>query len=352
MPSPETTTNSDDQPVRAARRAASAIPIPPIATPAGSSQIAPRRSDQSPNSGWTIEAESVDARISTAASVYERSNSSYEEREQRGQRAAGEVDRAVAAREQPPSPAGRSARARGSLSRGGSDSIAPPMEIAVSAGSGRGRRHRLRRPRPARHARPTSTRGCRARRVGRGAPAQPGARASSTGTTAGTSSPPAPAGATARRRLAPRRRRRRRPARRSAGRVAWQLDDSLPLARGRAGARGRRRARPRRLRPGPLEDRRPRGKQVERLVLVGADERDADAAQRAERDRALGEPRARPREPPAERPHAGARSPSARPRSRQGSDRSRTRRSTPTRSTRSAWARSPPSRRGATTSRG
>ena len=52
------------------------MPTPPIATPAGSSHTAPRRSDQRPNSGWTIELASAEARIRPAASVYERSYSS------------------------------------------------------------------------------------------------------------------------------------------------------------------------------------------------------------------------------------------------------------------------------------
>ena len=67
------------------------MPIPPTATPTGSSQIAPRRSDQSPNSGWITELDTDDASTSTAARVYERSNV-LEERQHRRQRAAGEVD--------------------------------------------------------------------------------------------------------------------------------------------------------------------------------------------------------------------------------------------------------------------
>ena len=47
----------------------------PIATPAGSSQTAPRRSDQNPNSGCTTEAASAEARIRPPAYVYERSHS-------------------------------------------------------------------------------------------------------------------------------------------------------------------------------------------------------------------------------------------------------------------------------------
>ena len=66
-----------DRPRAAARAssdgeaAASAIPIPATATPVGSSQIAPRRSDQAPKSGWTSDDEAVEASITTAASVYE-----------------------------------------------------------------------------------------------------------------------------------------------------------------------------------------------------------------------------------------------------------------------------------------
>ena len=54
--------------------AASAMPIPPTAMPAGSSQIAPRRSDQSPKSGCTTELETDQASTSTAASVYDSPN--------------------------------------------------------------------------------------------------------------------------------------------------------------------------------------------------------------------------------------------------------------------------------------
>ena len=47
------------------------MPTPATATPVGSSQIAPRRSDQRPKSGWMSDDEAVEASISTAASVYE-----------------------------------------------------------------------------------------------------------------------------------------------------------------------------------------------------------------------------------------------------------------------------------------
>ena len=70
MPSPARTTQSATRPYDG-EAAASPIPIPPRATPAGSSQIAPRRSDQSPNSGWMTELETDEASTSTAASVYE-----------------------------------------------------------------------------------------------------------------------------------------------------------------------------------------------------------------------------------------------------------------------------------------
>ena len=71
MPSPLTTTQRTTSPY-AGDADASAMPTPPTATPAGSSQIAPRRSDQSPNSGWITELDSDEASTSTAARVYER----------------------------------------------------------------------------------------------------------------------------------------------------------------------------------------------------------------------------------------------------------------------------------------
>ena len=45
------------------------MPTPASNTPAGNSQIAPRRSDQRPNSGWTIDDEIAEASMTTAASV-------------------------------------------------------------------------------------------------------------------------------------------------------------------------------------------------------------------------------------------------------------------------------------------
>src|SRR5919199_1219866 len=71
-PRPETTTNRSTSGYEG-ETAASPIPIPANATPPGSSQIAPRRSDHSPKSGWTIDDDTADARIAAAASVYERS---------------------------------------------------------------------------------------------------------------------------------------------------------------------------------------------------------------------------------------------------------------------------------------
>src|SRR5262249_25317725 len=45
------------------------MPTPATATPAGSSQGAPRRSDHRPNSGGTSDDDAVEASITTAASV-------------------------------------------------------------------------------------------------------------------------------------------------------------------------------------------------------------------------------------------------------------------------------------------
>ena len=68
VPSPLTTTHRTTSPYAGAA-AASAMPTPATATPVESSQSAPRRSDQSPNSGWITELENVDASTITAASV-------------------------------------------------------------------------------------------------------------------------------------------------------------------------------------------------------------------------------------------------------------------------------------------
>src|ERR671933_3085806 len=48
------------------------MPTPATATPAGRSQIAPRRSDQSPKSGWITDDETAEASMIVAARVYER----------------------------------------------------------------------------------------------------------------------------------------------------------------------------------------------------------------------------------------------------------------------------------------
>src|SRR5690242_11775910 len=69
-PRPDTTTSTSTSQYDGAA-AASAIPIPARATPAGSSQITPRRSDHAPKSGCTSDDAAVDASITTAASVYE-----------------------------------------------------------------------------------------------------------------------------------------------------------------------------------------------------------------------------------------------------------------------------------------
>ena len=98
--------------------------------PPGRSQIAPRASDQSPNSGWTIDDESADASIEHGDERVGEAELGLEEREQRRQRPAGEVDGRVTGREQrhrPPVDLVAHAR---SVS---ADSIAPPMEIAASA---------------------------------------------------------------------------------------------------------------------------------------------------------------------------------------------------------------------------
>ena len=69
-PIPETTTSTTTSQYDGAS-AASAMPMPASATPLGSSQAAPRRSDQRPKIGWITDDEAVDARIRSAASVYE-----------------------------------------------------------------------------------------------------------------------------------------------------------------------------------------------------------------------------------------------------------------------------------------
>ena len=69
-PSPETTTRHTTRPYEGAS-AASAIPIPATAAPAGASQSAPRRSEKSPKSGWITDDDAADASISSAVRVYE-----------------------------------------------------------------------------------------------------------------------------------------------------------------------------------------------------------------------------------------------------------------------------------------
>src|SRR6266576_3626690 len=69
------TSRSTSQKVGAS--AASAIPMPATATPAGSSHIAPRRSDQSPNSGWISDEDAWDARITAPTAVYESEKRSF-----------------------------------------------------------------------------------------------------------------------------------------------------------------------------------------------------------------------------------------------------------------------------------
>ena len=81
--------------------------MPASATPLGSSQIAPRRSDQSPKSGWITDDETVDARISTAASVYES--------EKRSVRNGSSAGSAPFAKSVPRWPAARAAIARLSI---------------------------------------------------------------------------------------------------------------------------------------------------------------------------------------------------------------------------------------------
>ncbi len=73
--------------------------MPATATPTGSSQIAPRRSDHRPNSGWISDEQKADARINSAASVYESPKRSLRKGSSAGTRAGGEVDREMAARE-------------------------------------------------------------------------------------------------------------------------------------------------------------------------------------------------------------------------------------------------------------
>ena len=93
VPSPETTTQATTSQYEGATQA-SAIPIPPAATPAGISQIAPCRSDQRPKSGWTIDAEIADAEHQHGGERVREVELVVEERDHHRQRAAREVHRA------------------------------------------------------------------------------------------------------------------------------------------------------------------------------------------------------------------------------------------------------------------
>src|SRR3954470_5972894 len=53
------------------------MPSPASATPTGRSHMAPRRSDQRPNSGWIREDEACDARITAPTAVYESEKRSF-----------------------------------------------------------------------------------------------------------------------------------------------------------------------------------------------------------------------------------------------------------------------------------
>jgi hypothetical protein len=71
--------------------------MPASATPPGRSHIAPRWSDQRPNSGWSSDDETRTASINAAVAVYERSNSS----ERKG-RSAGTAPEAKSTERCPP----------------------------------------------------------------------------------------------------------------------------------------------------------------------------------------------------------------------------------------------------------
>src|ERR671935_3123355 len=70
-PRPDATTSDRTSQYEGAA-AASAIPRPATATPLGSSQSAPRRSDHAPKTGWTSDDDAAEPSTSMAASVYER----------------------------------------------------------------------------------------------------------------------------------------------------------------------------------------------------------------------------------------------------------------------------------------
>src|SRR5919201_1557532 len=83
------------------------MPSPATATPTGRSQIAPRRSDQRPKSGWITDEETAEASMIVAARVYERPK-----RSTRNGRSAGS---APFAKSVPRCPAARSVIARLSM---------------------------------------------------------------------------------------------------------------------------------------------------------------------------------------------------------------------------------------------
>ena len=274
-----------------------------------------------------------------------------EEREQRGQGAAGEVDGAVAGRERRHRPpVDPLPHATEPIRPAASDSIAPPwrspsppapVEADVTAFAVPDPIDAAPRPRSAapslvESGEITAKRARRRPPRGRRPESSPRAPAGATSSTPTRSATPPQAS----------------PASASAARSPGCSTPRSPLGVGRAGARGRRRARPRRLRPGRAGRPHDRARHsVDALVLVGGRRRRRSAGATRGARRAVGEPRARPRQPAAERPHAGAPRRARRRDRGRARTRSRTRRSAPTRSRRSAWARSPASPRGATTSR-
>src|SRR5438270_1872384 len=92
------------------------MPTPATATPTGRSQIAPRRSDNRPKSGWITDDETAEASMRVAARVYERPK-----RSTRNGRSAGS---APFAKSVPRCPAPRSAIARLSMPARTSASVA------------------------------------------------------------------------------------------------------------------------------------------------------------------------------------------------------------------------------------
>ena len=73
--------------------------MPATATPAGRSQSAPRASDQRPNAGWMIDELIVAASTSAPDHRVGEVEADREERQERGERALGEVRRQMARRE-------------------------------------------------------------------------------------------------------------------------------------------------------------------------------------------------------------------------------------------------------------